>query len=247
MIGYGIRQLDCATFRETSESRILTESGGRIRQQTSTRQGVWRFRATPSDDAVSIEAWLDSLAVTRRSDEASISPDTDGLLGGRYRGVLTARGDYTSRTRPFVPDEVAEVAGMGGALDDFFPPLPARALKVGQTWSEVPGLTLRRLPDSTSRAGRLYRFELQRTGEARTAETAGDTVPLRLQQKSNEQGEFVWHPQRGLLRRERRIVVETTIPPSRTVRQAVRSKVEQRITLVRDLNFPGCQPGAGGR
>lgn len=247
MIGYAARQLDCARFRETSQSGIRTESGGRNRQQTSTREGVWQFRATPSDDTVSIEAWLDSLAVTRRSDEASISPDTDGLLGGRYRGVLTAQGAYTSRVRPFVPDEVAEVAGMGSALDDFFPPLPARALKVGETWSEVPGLTLRRLPDSTSRAGRLYRFELQRTSEARTAETAGDSLPLRLQQKSNEQGEFVWHPQRGLLRRERRIVIETTIPPGRTVRQAVRSKVEQRITLARGLNPPGCRPTAGGR
>jgi hypothetical protein len=64
----------------------------------------------------------------------------------------------------------------------------------------------------------------------------------------------VWHPTVGLLRRERRIVVETTVPASRTVRQPVHSKIEQRITLERDLMLPpadagGCaesKSGAGG-
>ena len=247
VIGYTAGQLDCASFRETGESKILTEAGGRTRNQTSTRRAVWQFRSVPSNRDIPLEAWLDSLVVTRRSEETSISPDTDGLLGGRYRGTLTARGAYTGRVRPFVPDEVAEVAGMANALDDFFPPLPPRALKEGEIWSDGLGLTLRRLPDSTPSGVPLYRFELRNTGETRTAETPADTLPLRLQQKSDEQGMFVWHPQRGLLRRERRIVIATTVPPSRTVRQAVRSKVEQRITLARDLDPPGCRPAAGAQ
>jgi hypothetical protein len=245
-LGYTAHQLDCAGFLETGESRILTEAGGRTRNQTSTRRGIWQFRAVPTSRHVALEGWLDSLTVTRRSEETAISPDTDGLLGGRYRGTLTPRGIYTSRTRPFVPDEVAEVAGMHNALDDFFPPLPPRALKEGEIWTDSRGLTIRRLPDSALSGTPLYRFELERRSEARSAETPADTLPLRLQQKSNEQGEFVWHPQLGLLSRDRRIVVETTVPPSRSVRQAVRSKVEQRITLARDLDPPGCRPGSGG-
>ncbi len=245
VLRYAAEQLDCASFLEVGESNILTEAGGRTRNQTSARRGVWQFRAVPSNRDVSLEAWLDSLTVTRRSPETSISPDTDGLLGGRYRGILTARGTYTVRARPFVPDEVAEVAGMGTALDDFFPPLPPRSLKPGQSWSDSLGLTLLRLPDSGLSGVPLYRFELEKKGETRVAETPADTLPLRVQQKSDEHGVFVWHPVLGLLRRERRIVIETTVPPSRSVRQAVRSKVEQQITVVRDLDPPRCRPGSG--
>ena len=93
----------------------------------SGRRGVWQFRASAAADDVELEGWLDSLALWRRSPETTIRPDTDGLLGGRYRGGLTREGRYRSRVRPFVPDEVAEVAGMATALDDFFPPLPPRA------------------------------------------------------------------------------------------------------------------------
>src|SRR5687768_719747 len=134
-------QLNCATFQETGESRILTESGGRIRRQTSARHGTWQFRATSANTSLSLEAWLDSLTITRRSEETAISPDTDGLLGGRYRGMLSRTGLYTAEVHPFVPDEVAEVAGMATALDDFFPRVPPRSLKVGEVWADSLGLT----------------------------------------------------------------------------------------------------------
>jgi hypothetical protein len=234
-IGYAANQLDCARFLEIGESKILTEAGGRIRNQTSTRRGVWQFRAVPSNGDVGLEGWLDTLVLTRRSPETAISPDTDGLLGGRYRGTLGRTGVYTSRVRPFVPDEVAEVAEMSGALDDFFPPVPPRALEPGEEWTDSLGLTIRRLPDSVHSGVALLRFALESRKQSRAAPTPADTLPLKLSQKTQEQGEFVWHPVLGLLRRDRRIVVETTVPPSRSVRQAVRSKVEQRITVARDL------------
>lgn len=246
IIGYTAKQLDCARFLEIGDSRILTEAGGRTRRQTSARRGTWQFRASPADRQLTLEGWLDSLTITRRSEETAISPDTDGLMGGRYRGTLSRTGDYTARSHPFVPDEVAEVAGMDNALDDFFPSLPGRALKQGETWTDSLGLTIRRLPDSASSGVALYRFELHKRGEARAAPTMGDTVPLKFRQKTEERGQFVWHPLLGLVRRHRTIVVETTVPPSRSVRQAVRSKVEQRITLIRDLRRSRC-PASGVR
>jgi hypothetical protein len=240
-VGYTAKQLDCSRFLETVASEILTEAGGRTRRQTADRRGVWQFRAAQSDDGVTLEGWLDSLVLSRRSPETTISPDTDGLLGGRYRGTLTGTGVYGGRVRPFVPDEVAEIAEMSGALDDFFPRVPTRALKVGQQWTDSLGLTIRRLPDSALSGVPLFRFALESRREAKAAPTPADTLPLKLRQKSEEHGEFVWHPLLGLLRRDRRIVVETTVPPSRSVRQAVRSKVEQQITLVRDLTLQaGC-------
>ncbi len=247
-LAYTAEQLNCATFLEVGSSRILTEAGGRSRRQTASRRGVWQFRATPANTEVALEGWLDSLMIERRSEETTISPDTDGLLGGRYRGTLSRTGAYTAQVRPFVPDEVAEVAGMENALDDLFAPLPDRFLQPGESWSDSAGITLTRLPDSALSGVPLYRFELHLRAEALKAPTDADTLPLELRQKTREHGRFAWHPSLGLLRRERSIVVETTVPPSRSVRQAVRSKVEQRITLVRDLGqIGGCRPGSDGR
>ena len=128
---YTAAQLDCATFREHSEGRLEAVTGARRRRETLRRDGVLHFRAHPAGDAIAIEAWYDSLALTRESPEATLVPDTDGLLGGRFRGTLSAAGRYAVEARPFVPDEVAEVADVGGALDDLLPPLPPRALAVG--------------------------------------------------------------------------------------------------------------------
>jgi hypothetical protein len=237
-VRYRPQQLDCVRFLETSESKILTQSGGRDREQASGRRGVWRFRASPAAADVALEGWLDSLTLWRRSPETTIRPDTDGLIGGRYRGILSRNGAYRSRVRPFVPDEVAEVAGMATALDDFFPPLPPRQLRAGEVWMDSLGVTIRRMPDSAVSGIPLYRFALEATRETRSARVAHDTLSLPLHQVSRERGSFVWHPLLGLVRRERRIVIETTVPASHSVRQAVRSRVEQRISVHRDLSVP---------
>ena len=120
---------------------------------------------------------------------------------------------------------------MATALNDFFPRLPPRSLEVGEVWADSVGLTIERLPDSVSSGVALQRFDLRKHEKSQTAASVSDT--LELDQESTEVGQFVWHPQQGLLRRQRSIVVVTTVPPSRSVRQAVRSKVEQRLTLAR--------------
>lgn len=241
---YDARHLDCARYLETAESDILTQSGGRKREQTSGRRGVWRFRAKPADGDVALEAWLDSLSLWRRSAETTLRPDTDGLIGGRYRGILTGGGVYSSRVQPFVPDEVAEVAGMATAVDDFFPPLPLRQLRPGEEWRDSLGLRIRRLPDSALSGVALHRFALESIRESRSAATERDTVPLQLHQLAREQGTFVWHPLLGLIGRDRTVVVETSVPSSRSVGPAVRSRIEQRIRLRRDLK--GSPTGCSG-
>lgn len=235
VVAYAPQQLQCARFLETGESTIQTESAGRIRHQTSERRGYWQFRATRSGNALALEGWLDSLTLTRRSPETTISPDTDGLLGGRYRGVLSGTGTYTSEVLPFIPDEVAEVAGMATALEDFFPPLPVVQLEVEKSWTDSAGLTIRRLPDSSLSGLPLFRFELRRKGETRVSAKRGDSLSVPHRQLSEEKGSFVWHPTLGLVRRDRHIVVQTSVPVSRTVRRPVRSRLEQRIVVTRDL------------
>jgi hypothetical protein len=236
IVAYTASQLQCARFQETSQSTIQTQTAGRTRRQTSERRGLWQFRAAPSTSAISLEAWLDSLTITRHSPEATISPDTEGLLGGRYRGALSATGAYTSKARPFVPDEVAEMADMATALDDFFSPVPPGPLQVGKSWTDSSGLTIRRLSDSSLSGLPLFRFELERRGEVRVVARRGDTLSVPRRQTTEEHGSFIWHPTLGLVRRDRKIVVQTAVPMSRTVRQPVRSRVEQRIVVARNLS-----------
>jgi hypothetical protein len=245
-VRYTAEQLNCARFLERSESVIQTEAGGRTREQTSGRAGAWQFRAQPGAGGILLEGWLDSLTLWRKSSETTMQPDTDGLVGGRYRGLLGARGRYQSRSIPFVPDEVAELANMSAALDDFFPPLPAAPLRPGQAWKSSAGLTIRRMADSGMSGVPLYRFEVTHRKLAKAAALPGDTARISLDQVSRERGHFTWHPSLGVVRRERWIVIETQVPQSHRVRQPVRSRIEQRITLVRDLGVPPDSTGHCG-
>jgi hypothetical protein len=245
LLRYTASQLNCARFLEDSRSKILTEAGRREQQQTTGRRGVWRFTAAPDSAGVAVEGWLDSLALWRQLRTSVVRPDTDGLLGGRYRGVLTPDGVYQSRKVPFVPAEVAELADMATAVNDLLPPLPDQPLRPGQAWTDSAGVTIRRLADSGMSGVPLYRFHLEDRRTTNAAPMPGDTTVIRLRQSSEEQGTFVWHPSVGLVRRDRHISVSTTVPARRgVVQQTVRSRIEQRITLERDLNVP---PEIAGR
>ena len=235
---YAVPQLQCAQFSEASLTTIVTQTGRRSREQTVERRGVWQFRAETVNTGVGLTGWLDTLVLLRRSPETTIRPDTDGLIGGRYRGVLTPGGKYLPRVQPFVPGEVAEVSGMANALDDFFPELPSAPLHPGEAWADTSGLRIRRLADSALSGVPLYRYALEVTRKTRSVPVKYDTIPLVLEQISRERGTFVWHPTLGLVGRDRTIVVETNVPASRAVPEPVRARVEQRISLRRDLRVP---------
>ena len=228
---YTAAGLDCSRWSETSRSEIQTSTSGRIGKATVTRDGVLIVRATDTTGGVAVEGWYDSVSVRRRTGEDELAPDTDGLIGGRYRGVLALRGKYTSYATPFVPDEVAEVAELAGEFEDLFPALPPRTLAPGASWGDST-LQIRRLADTTVAGRAMRRFAL--TSRRVRAETLphGDTVPVPLRQTISEQGEFTWDAA-GLQHRTRTILVETAIPPSQRIPQAVRSRVEQRVELVR--------------
>jgi hypothetical protein len=79
----------------------------------------------------------------------------------------------------------------------------------------------------------VLRFRLTLQRETREAALRGDSIPLRLTQRTREQGSFAWHARRGLLRRVRHITIETEVPPEPRVRRAVRARVEQNVVLER--------------
>jgi len=241
---YTVAQLACATFQERSRGQLEAETGMRQRRETLLRDGVLRIQARFADSGITVEGWYDSLALSRESPEGKIEPDTDGLLGGRYRGTLTPTGRYVALARPFIPDEVAEVAELGTAFDDLLPPLPPVPLAVGQRWTDGHGLELIRLPDSVSGRRVLHRLALRTMAKADRITTRGDTTALDGRQSTLEEGRVSWDPARGLVQRTRRLVVETWVPAGGPLRQPLRSRLNQEASLLR-LGDRKCSSGSG--
>jgi hypothetical protein len=199
---------------------------------TVERDGVWSFRARDTTGGTALEAWYDSLALRRRSAGQDVTADTDGLIGGRYRGLLTPNGGYSEQARPFVPDEVAEVADVSTAASDLLPPLPSRALAPGESWNDST-LTISRLPDTLVAGRALVHLRLDSRAESREVVPWGDTLSIAVRQRVEEQGNVYWSPVSGLVRRARSITIEATVPSGGPVRQPVRSRVEQHVELTR--------------
>ena len=241
---YTAAQLQCARFQEISRGRLRVESAGRRRQETVGRSGRWNLRARDSVAGIALEGWYDSLSVWREGPAGKSIPDTDGLLGGRYRGLLTPEGRYSAGARPFIPDEVAEVVELGGALEDLLPPLPSAPLEVGQRWEDSTGVELRRLPDSVAAGAVVHRLHLRARAETQVASVRGDTLSIPAHQVTIEEGQLDWAPRIGLVRRVRHIVVESTIPAGGPVPRAVRSRLEQDVRLSRITVPVGSRPGA---
>jgi hypothetical protein len=232
---YAAGQLACARFVERADADIQGEAGGRTLTETGGRYGRWIVRGVPvGDSGVRIEAWFDSLTIWRRSGDATRSADTDGIIGGRYRGTLSAGGAYTASATPFVPDQVAEFADLRDAFADLLPPLPPTLLPAGAVWRDGSGTTIERLGDSAGADGPIQRYRLERQSSRRDVSLDGsDTLRIPVKQTTVEAGEFAWEPTRGLVSRTRTITVQTEVPAGGAVRVPVRSRVVQRVTLVR--------------
>lgn len=235
-------QLSCVSLRERSRAVLEAETGLRRRRESLARDGLWRLRGSPLPAGIAIEAWYDSLAVSRTSPEGVLEPDTDGLLGGRYRGTLSPAGRYTAASRPFVPDEVAEVSDLGAAMDDLLPPLPSSALAVGTAWRDGSGLQLTRLPDSLAGGRPVHRLALHSRSEVSRATVRGDTTAIAARQVTVEEGQVDWDGAAGLLRRTRHIVVETSVPAGGPLRAPLRSRLEQDAVLERVAPRRGACP-----
>jgi hypothetical protein len=237
---YRAAQLDCTRFLETARSEIETESAGRVRRAIAEREGRWSFRARDSGGAIALEGWYDTLALRHGSGDTLTAPDTDGLLGGRYRGFLGATGEYRRLAVPFVPDEVAEAADAAAALDDLFPRLPVARLAPGSRSNDGAGLEVERLPDSTAGRTTLQRYIVRRRMVSREAMPRGDTVPVPLRQTTSDEARVLWHPAVGLAKVERETEVEASVPAGGRIRAPVRSRVVQHARLVRLPRAQSC-------
>ena len=238
--GYTAAQLDCARFRESARSEIETETGGRLRRARAEREGSWSFRARDSAGAILLEGWHDTLALRHGSGDTLATPDTDGIIGGRYRGLLRPTGEYRRLVAPFVPDEVAEAFDAAAALDDLLPRVPPGPVAVSARGTDGAGVKLERLTDSAAAGGPLRRYAVRRRTESSEAVPHGDTLAVPLRQTSVEEARVVWHPQHGLLASDREMVIEAFVPAGNRIRTPVRSRIEQQAPLHRLPRAPPC-------
>lgn len=210
---YAPDMLECAAFREEVRTDIRNESGSVLRQETAGRDGVFLIQAARNDSGLILTAWYDSLNVWRQSPEGRSTPDTDGLLGGQWRGALTSSGRYSAITVPFIPDDVAEIADLRGVLGDFLPSL-------------APGvLTL-----ASSRDGR-YRWSIKARSD--TVGAVNDTLEVPMRRESAEEGSLTWDPRLGPVAWERNITVTGGIDAKGPIKRGIRSVVMQRIRVSR--------------
>ncbi len=234
-------QLDCSTYRQSVLSTIELESRGQRSRETSDRDGRLRLRAEARDTLIQLEAWFDSLVVAREGAGERLVPETDGLIGGRYAGLLTRSGGFTSTETPFIPDDVAQVADVSDALVELLPPLPPVPLQPGAGWRDGFGTVIQRMPDGTRDGRRVERYRLTRRLEREERRLLPDSSEVVAQRRESERGSYEWAPDVGLVRWERTITVDVEVPAGEVVKQPFRTRIQQQVTVARVAAGEGCR------
>lgn len=240
---YAAAHLACAEFAETVRTRIRGESGTATVVDKAGRDGLLVVRARDSTGGLAIDAWYHSLAVWRATDTGRESPDVEGLLGGRYRGLLRPTGEYRGRAIPFIPEDVGDVADLSPVMDEFFPMLPSIELTVGREWSDTTGLKIRRLTDQREEGGRetVRRYQWNAVRRAANHTEVADSLSVTVDQLIRERGELRWSVLLGPLSWTRHLVINARIPARGGVRQPVTSTIEQDVSVVRRFDLESCR------
>lgn len=234
---YTAAQLGCGVFHEATRTHIRGESGRAAIEDRAGRDAVIGLAATAAAGGLAVEAWFDSLVVWRETSGGREEPDAEGLLGGRFRGTLSATGEYRRLKVPFVPDEVAQVADVSAFFDEFFPRLPGAPLGVGKTWSDSTGLTVRRLADGR---GGVRRLEWTWDRRTTNREEVDDTLAVTVVQLIKERGQLTWSDQVGPLSWTRQVVITARIPGTGGVRRPLTSTVTQDVAVSRRVESEPC-------
>lgn len=229
---YQASSLSCAVFQQRVDGTVRTELNGKLRLERTGRDGRLFLSAAPDSAGIRVQLWWDSLSIWRDAAGVRDAPETDGLLGGRYVGILGAQGGWTSRQVPFIPDGVAAITDLTGVPEDLLPLLPPDSLKIGGRWADTAGTVVVRLADSLARGERWRRFSISRRSDHEEERGIGGPKPARISDTETETSRLTWHPTLGPWRWDRSIVAETRVVAD--PKRAFRSRLEQRIILQRE-------------
>lgn len=228
-------QLDCVRYRVQAEATILTIAGRERSRESTGRHGVMTVRGErgPGDSLLRLQGWFDTLALYREGDGERLEPDTDGLIGGRFRAELTPAGGATATDRPFLPDEIAQVTDLSTALTDIFPPLPPRGLSPGSGWRDDLGTIITRLADMTLTGRRVERYRLTRRSSRPVQQLLPDSSTVTGNRTESEDGTYYWSADVGMVRWERDLTDEMVMEKGGVVKQPFRTRVEQKVIVER--------------
>ncbi len=225
--------LDCARYRVQVESEIVVQSGRERTREHSSRDGIMVLKASPAGSLVKLEAWFDTLSLWRDGSGQRLVPDTDGLIGGRYKGDLTALGGFTTTDIPFIPDEVAEISDLSNALADLLPPLADTTLRPGQSWKDDFGTVISRTTDGMIGGRPVERYRLIRKATREERRMLPDSTEVKANRVENESGIYSWSPELGLVRWERDVSDLVTVPAGGLVKQPFKTGIDQKVTVLR--------------
>lgn len=227
---YSAALLRCTGFAESVASEIRMAGPSATRTEHSGRAGLLQVRAVPVTGGLDFEAWYDTLAVWRDGPEGRLVPETDGLIGGRWRGSLGPAGAATIQASPFMPPDMLPVADLSTVLADFFPSLPPRPLASGESWSDDDGHQITRRPDHDG----VWSFEwkIDRARPLSTGAVGGERI--------REVGHVIWRDGVGLESWQRQITVDIEARRSLESGSSLRSRVTQSISVTR-ITESACQ------
>jgi hypothetical protein len=233
---YRLPELACERFSVSVHTRIQSILGRQERDELVRWLGTLVVTAKDSAGVMAVEAWFDSLTAVRDTPEATLRPDPDGLIGGRYAGTLTPSGRYSARLEPFIPRGLAEVFDFRHVLEMLWPPLPPGPLMVGESWEGDEPWTIRRLIDSTLAAGVLERYALTFAPRSSPIILPDSLV---AETTETEHGVFTWRRDGGLWSWARSVDSEVTV--ERGERESLSTRAHQRVEIRR---LDGCKNSA---
>lgn len=231
---YDAQTIACARFAESVQGTLASRYGTEARTESFGRDGILVLQAVPDSGALSVVAWYDTLAVFREGPEGRFSPETDGILGGRYRGTLDPQGYYVALTAPFVPAGMREIFDFARLPLHFFPPLPPGPIRPGGEWTDGTELTLWRLADSVTTTGPVARYRWIRREVWEEGVAVGDSTIV-VHRTEREDGGLQWKDGTGPLGWASEIVAGVEFPSG-----AGRSEVTQQVRVRR---LTGACPG----
>jgi hypothetical protein len=227
-MSYHVGSLACVSLHQSVMSELETVHGKDRRTETIGWEGEIVLKAdADTGGTVSLIAWFERLRVWRDVPEGRLEPATDGILGGRYRGVLGPAGDYRRISAPFVPDAVSAIAAMDTALDELFPPLPTTPLAPGGTTADGRGWGFDRLSDTVMASGTAWRLRLLRNDTTSVSVDWGDGQFSEGESVEEERSRMLWQPGMGPLSWNRRITTVVIFPTTIVSDRAVRTEVRQ--------------------
>ncbi len=232
---YTAAELACARYSESVQGTVHSAFGSVRRTETVGRSGRLTVRARRDSAGTVVEAWYDSLAVFRTGPEGRFAPSAEGILGGRYVGVLDPDGEFLQSAAPFVPAALRDIFDFTRVFLHFFPPLPGRALAPSGEWGDGKGLSVRRLADSAVGGAPAERYAWTRHEAWDEAVSVGDSSVV-VRRSEQEEGTLAWRPGAGPLGWASAVASRVEFPGG-----AGRTEVTQQVSVRR---LGGACPGS---